>query len=396
MRSGVAGGRQEKKYFGRSDSEPLEVVNAQGCYIVDSRGKCYLDFLAGWNVGNLGWKHPVLEAALASFHGPDYVYPELHFAPWEELAEQLAELAPGRLSKAFRATGGTEAVELALQAAMLHTGRRGFVSLEGSYHGDSLATLSIGSTESREKLPNLLSQCHKLNPPLDDKAVGRLETLLKHRSIAAFIMEPIPISLGVLLPEPEFMAGAAQLCRRFDTLLIMDEVATGFGRTGKLFASEHFELEPDVLCLGKAITGGVEPMGATLTTAAVGTSLEKHGSIYSTYGWHPRSVRVASAALSYWKRERAGLLDHVNTMGSYFRQRLEKTFPQDGTIRTRGLAIAVEFERKGYVAKLVKHCRESGLLVSQQDEQTLTMFPALTISEEAAVEGLDILDSCAS
>jgi acetylornithine/succinyldiaminopimelate/putrescine aminotransferase len=110
-------------------------------------------------------------------------------------------------------------------------------------------------------------------------------------------MEPISVNLGVLIPEMEFMAELAKLCRRYGTLLIMDEVATGFGRTGTLFASERYHLEPDIMCVAKAVTGGLGGSGATITTAAVAKSMEENGSYYSTCGWHPRSVRVAIATI---------------------------------------------------------------------------------------------------
>jgi 4-aminobutyrate aminotransferase-like enzyme len=152
---------------------------------------------------DFGWRAAAIANAVERFKGPDYVYPGYAYAPWTELARLLASLAPRPLTTCFRATGGSEAVDLALQAAMIHTGRRAFLSLEGSYHGNTLGGLSIGATDNREQIKNLLPHCGKVAPPLDAKAWRRIEQRLKRRDVAAFVMEPISINLGVLIPEKD-------------------------------------------------------------------------------------------------------------------------------------------------------------------------------------------------
>lgn len=143
--------RQERKYLGSSETPALELSRAQGSFVFDATGRKYIDFVMGWCVGNFGWANPEIVRAVQRYAGPDYVYPEWSYAPWGELARLLASIAPGRLTKSFRATGGSEAVELALQAALVHTGRRAFVALDGSYHGNTLGTLSIADSENRKK-----------------------------------------------------------------------------------------------------------------------------------------------------------------------------------------------------------------------------------------------------
>jgi acetylornithine/succinyldiaminopimelate/putrescine aminotransferase len=308
------------------------------------------------------------------------------------LGRLLASLAPGKLTKSFRATGGSEAVELALQAAMLHTGRRKFLSLEGSYHGNTIGALSIADSDNRKKLKNLLPFCHKIDTPLDTKALGKIETQLKRRDVAAFIMEPISINLGVLIPEKAFMTELQRLCRRYGTLLVMDEVACGFGRTGKIFASEHFDIRPDIVCLGKAITGGVAGMGAMLTTDAVGKSLEEDGNTWSTFGWHPRSVAVAIATCRYIIRAKKRLLENIAAMSDYFRARLSQMeFENPASISIQGLAIGVDFGDEEYASKVDGRCRRNGLLVSTLDTGIL-LLPALTVDRKVAERGLDILE----
>jgi acetylornithine/succinyldiaminopimelate/putrescine aminotransferase len=347
----------------------------------------------GWCVGNFGWGNPEILRAAERYRGPDYVYPEYSYKPWGELARMLASLAPGGLTKCFRATGGSEAVELALQAALLHTGRRKFLSLEGSYHGNTLGALSIADSENRKKYKNLLPNCHKIETPLDSHALGKIETQLKKRDVAAFIMEPISINLGVLIPDRGFMTELQRLCRRYGALLVMDEVACGFGRTGKIFASEHFDIEPDIICLGKAITGGVAGLGATITTGEVGESLEEDGNIWSTFGWHPRSVAVAIATVRYLERNKKKLLDNVDRMSLYLTERLlGMDFERAPSLCVKGLAIGVDLGDEDYASRIEEKCRRKGLLVVSQDESIL-LLPALTIDRTVAKRAMDIFEA---
>ena len=204
---------------------------------------------------------------------------------------------------------------------MLATKRRKFLSLEDAYHGNTIGALSIGSAD-RDTYPNLLESCDHIAPPLDEGALDRLETRLKRRDVAAFVMEPISINLGVLVPSKEFMTGVQRLCRRYGTLLVMDEVACGFGRTGTLFATEQFDIEPDIVCVGKAVTGGGLGLGAMIATAKVARAMEEGGSFWSTYGWHPRSTAVAIAVIRYMTANRATLMSGVRSMGARFEKRL--------------------------------------------------------------------------
>jgi adenosylmethionine-8-amino-7-oxononanoate aminotransferase len=310
-----------------------------------------------------------------------------------ELAELLSRIAPGKLASCFRATGGSEAVDIALQAAMVHTRRRGFLSLEDSYHGNSLAGLSVGASDNRETYPNLLQRCRKISPPLDANALDKVETQLKRRDIAAFIMEPISINLGVLIPDAAFMSGLERLCRRYGTLLIADEVATGFGRTGRLFATEHFDIEPDIMCLGKAITGGVAGLGAVITTREVARSMEKRGTFYSTYGWHPLSVEVALASIRDLLRRKARLLGHVGEMSEYFRERLMALeFREHPQLNIRGLAIGIDVQDEDYADRIQEQCRRRGLLVTTGGT-VVTLLPPLTLDRKTAARGLDILEA---
>jgi len=383
----------DRKYLGReSAAQDIEVARTKGAFVYDARGRRYIDFLSGWCVGNFGWDTTAIAKSPAR-RRPDYVYPEYLYRPWVELAQLLARITPGKLEKTYRATGGSEAVDIALQIAMASTGRRKFVALEGSYHGNTIGTVSIASKDEREPYPNRLSNCMTISPPLGDRAIARLETLLKKRDVAAFIMEPISCNLAVLIPEDAFMKRAQQLCRRYGTLFIADEVACGFGRTGKLFASEYFDLEPDILCMGKAITGGFAPMGATIVTAKVAKSVEGEVGFYSTYGWHPSTVDVAIRNLRWVIRNQARLLRDAAGISAYFGQRLAAMdFEDRKEIRIRGMAIAVEAgDGDDYVSAIADRCSRNGLLLTTAGN-AITMFPPLTLDLRTAKAGLDILE----
>ena len=242
----------------------FEVIRTEGCRVFGEGGRSAIDFHSSWCVGNLGWTRPELERALSDFDGPAYVYPGHRYAPWEELARALIKIAPPGLERCFRATGGSEAGEIALQAAMLHTGRSRFLTIEGCYHGNTLGPNSIGDSETRSLFPRLgLPARGRSGRPWTKRGWPRWRPL-KPVDIAAMILEPVICNLGALVPEPAFMRGIHHLCRRHGTLLILDEVATGFGRTGRMFAAEHNGSRPDILTLAKAITAGFALMGATL------------------------------------------------------------------------------------------------------------------------------------
>jgi len=380
--------RKDRKYLGRSDpAQDIEVVAASGGRIRDARGRTFIDFQMGWCVGALGWNPPEILARMRAFEGPTYVAPGMLYQPWAELAELLVDGAPGNLARAFRCVGGTEAVELAIELAMAHTKRHKIVSIEDAYHGNSIATHSIG-----EPLDAHLQGMKKLSPPLDGNALDRLETVLKHDAVAAFIMEPIIVNLGVMVPDSEFMTGLVPLCHRHGTLVIMDEVCTGFGRCGRMYASELFGIEPDLMTLGKAIASGVAPIAATLATDEVAKA---ELDFYSTFGWHPVSVEAAIATQLYWRDHRDAVLANVAERSAELRGKLSTIeWPAEPELRIQGLAIAVDLGDDKLVAALEARCREAGLLLFAE-EDSLVMFPPLTLDRETLQEAIDILADAA-
>lgn len=388
--------QKDNNYLGRSgEPRPLVVGKTDGNYVYDDKGRKYVDFYMGWCVGNVGWGVKEIKNKIQRFDGPTYISPNYLYKGWSDLAEILAKITPGNLTKSFRATGGTEAVEIALQAAMAHTKRHKFISVEGSYHGHSIGAMSVGSSSFRKWYKNLLFHCYKIKPPLNQEAGEKVERLLRSRDIAAFIAEPIICNLGVEIPEKRFFDIVQRACKKTGTLFISDEVATGFGRTGKMFASEYYGLKPDIMCLAKGVTGGYGALGATIMTKEVAKSFEFDFSFYSTFGWQPLNVETSIANLKYLVKNKRRILENTKKLSAYFRDRLEKMkFRYPAVIRMKGLAIGVRFESEKYVSDIISRCLKNGLLIADATSKDFIIFPSLLIDKKTAREGLDILERC--
>lgn len=379
--------RADRKFVGRTEpARDLEIVAARGSHVRDARGRTFIDFEMGWCVGNLGWNPPEILARVHGFKGPSYVAPLSTYAPWSDLARRLVDITPGDLGRAYRCVGGSEAVELALQLAIAHTGRHKLVSLEDAYHGNTIGARSVGSLELEAHLPGM----KKLSPPLDANALDKLETQLKHRDVAAFVMEPVAMNLGVLVPDDDFMRGLVPLCHRYGTLVILDEVACGFGRTGKLFASEYWEVEPDLMCLAKALGGGVAPIATTLATTEIADSIDDDYSFYSTFGWQPITVEAALATLDYWDKHVDKLLANVAARSAQLEQGLRAIF-EDVEIHVKGVAASVKLGDEDYVEKLDRKCRDRGLIIVVEEDEVM-LLPPCNVEEKTVDEALEIIE----
>lgn len=386
---------KDEKYFGRGNPAlELEVVKAEDSYVYGADGKKYIDFLAGAGVGNLGWGVKEIEEAIRNSDRPAYVYPNFYYKPWTELAAFLAELAPGKLQKSYRMTGGSEAVEAALEMATMFTGREKILSVEGSYHGNTMGALSIGASKKQKNFPNLLEGCEKIELPLNEDKLKQVEKLLATKEIAAVIMEPIIINLGVVIPEEKFMAGLNRLCKETGTLLIMDEAITGFGRTGKMFASEHFDIEPDILCMAKAITAGHAPMGAVITTPEIDEKTGGEIGLYSSYGWHPIAVDASLAALKYLQENKEKLFGNIQQFHKTFKNGIsELNFRTKTGLRIIGAAIGVDVQDEDYASEIKEKALKEGLLINTEGS-SLLFLPNFRMTQKTAAEGIKLLKNC--
>ncbi|MEW5761764.1 MAG: aspartate aminotransferase family protein [Bacillota bacterium] len=329
-------------------------TRAEGIYIWDAEGKRYLDFLGGYGALNTGHNHPrILKAVTRVQHLPNLLQAALNPLAGV-LAHNLAQIAPGQLKRAFFCNSGAEAVEGALKIARIATGRTKTVYCTGSFHGKTLGALSVtGRAKYQEPFQPLLPGCSAI--PFGD--LDALERALRGRDVAAFIVEPIQGEGGIIVPPDGYLRGARELCTRYGTLLIADEIQTGLGRTGKMFACEHEGVVPDILCLAKSLGGGVMPIGAYLTTDEIWKraygSMERALLHTSTFGGNSLACAAAIAALEVILDE--DLPARAAASGAYLLSRLEELkgkYPLLKDVRGRGLLVGLEFAeaRRGVTA----------------------------------------------
>lgn len=277
----------------------LHFVKAQGCSVWDEDGNRYLDFVGGFGSLNLGHNHPaVLEALRKVETVPVMLQCSLgKFAA--VLAHNLVQIAPSGLRNCWFCSSGTEAVEGSLKLARIYTGKKDFIYTLGGFHGKSLGSLSVtGRKKYQEPFEPLIPGC--IPVPFGD--TDALEKALKENNAAAFIVEPIQGEGCIIVPPPGYLREARKLCTLYNTLLILDEIQTGLGRTGKMFACQHEDVVPDVLVLSKSLGGGVVPIGGYITTAeimkkAYGGSMDRGLMLTSTFGGNAHSAAAAIAAV---------------------------------------------------------------------------------------------------
>lgn len=377
----------------------------QGQYLFDRDGERYLDLLSGFGVFAIGRNHPVLRRALKSVLDADL--PNLVQLDVSTLAgvlaERLLKYAP-YLDKVFFANSGAECVEAAIKFARGATGRPGIVYCEHAFHGLSYGALSLTDDPNfRAGFEPLLPGCTPI--PFDDLAA--LEQALSSRQVAAFIVEPIQ-GKGVNIPGDDFLPGAAALCRKYGTLLIADEIQTGIGRTGKFLAVEHWNVEPDMVLLAKALSGGHVPVGALLTRKSIFDKIFNqmdravvHG---STFAKNDLAMAAGIATLEVMEAEK--LVEQTARRGAELRLALKAMIPgyelmKD--VRGKGLMIGVEFgppkslklkaswnllesANKGLFCQLitVPLFKEHKILtqVSGHGSHTIKLLPPLTITED--------------
>ncbi len=325
----------------------VEYARCSGAELHTASGDRILDFLSGYCVHNTGHNHPRIVAALhdeLDRHGPAMVQshaPELAGA----LAARLCRRAGGRLNKVFFASSGSEGVEAAIKFSRAHTKRPGILSCRGAFHGLTCGALSLMSDDfwTVGFGPMLPDAAHI---PFSD--VGALERALSTKRFAAFIVEPVQSEAGIRVPDPDYLRIAQSLCRRAGTLLVLDEVQTGMYRTGPFLAAHHFGVEPDIVVLAKALSGGLVPSGAVLMSDAVYESV--YGSLKraivhtSTYSENSLAMRAGLATLDVLEDERLG--ERAASLGASLRHRLHTALAQYEMVKDvhgAGLLCGVEF-----------------------------------------------------
>jgi 4-aminobutyrate aminotransferase len=397
---------------------PLVVKEGRGMVIEDVDGNLFLDFTAGIAVAATGHSHPRVVEAIEKqarrflhFCGSDFYY-----EPMAELAEKLSQIAPGSSAKkVFLTNSGTEAIEAAIKLARYSTKRQHIIAFLGSFHGRTLGSLSLTASRSSHRahfaplLPDVhhvaYGYCHRCPYNLTYGSCGiecvqYVEKVLFRQEVApdevaAIFVEPIQGEGGYIVPPPEYLRMIEDICQRHGILLVADEVQTGFGRTGKMFACEHWGVEPDILCVAKGIASGL-PLGAMIARSDISTwSPGTHG---STFGGNPVACAAALATIALLED---GLVRNAAEVGSYLKERLNQlktTYPVISDVRGLGLMIGVELVSEGAARapdpqlrkRVIQRAFEKGLLLLGCGESTVRFSPPLIVNKGEAGVAVEI------
>jgi len=367
----------------------LVVRDARGSIVRDADGREYLDLLAGMGVANVGHAHPEVVAAVraqAERHLHVMVYGEFVQEAQVLLAARLAGLLPPALSTVYFTSSGAEAVDGALKTARKATGRPRFVAFSGGFHGDTWGALSVGGNPIyRRPFEPLLPEVELL--PFDDVDVL---PAIDDRT-AAVIVEPVQAEGGVRIPRPGFLPALRRRCDDVGALLVFDEVVTGFGRTGRLFAHEHHAVVPDLLVLAKALGGGL-PLGAFVGAPTLMATLRHDPPLahVTTFGGHPLSCAGGLAALEVLLRDR--LVERAAALGAHLRLRLGALVGRGGLVEVRGLGLllGLEFADAASCARFARRAREQRLVLNWtlHRDTVVRLAPPLVLTDDEAAEAV--------
>lgn len=368
----------------------VEIERADGIYIYSPGGKRYVDLIAGVSVSNVGHCHPkVVEAvrAQAAKYMHVMVYGEYIESPQVLFAKRLTELMPENLSSVYFVNSGSEAVEGALKLAKRYTGRTEIISFRNAYHGSSHGAISVmGDEYFKNSFRPLLPDTRLLS----FNSENDLEQITKRT--ACVIAEPIQGEAGIVLPENDFLKKLRMRCSETETLLIFDEIQTGFGRTGKLFAFEQYGVVPDILCAAKSIGGGM-PLGAFISSNEIMSVLKSNPALgyITTFGGHPVSCAAALAALNVIVDE--NLLSQVHEKSQLFKCLLNHK--KIKKIRGTGLFFAVELGSSELRENFINKAIDYGLLSDWFlfCDTAFRISPPLTITFEQIHETVNIINS---
>ena len=367
---------------------------AEGCLVWDAHGREYVDCACGPAIFNIGHRHPrVLEAVRDQLDRMPMSVRTMPSAPQAELAERLAVLTPGDLQYAFFANSGAEANEGAIKLARLATGRPGIVAMQEAFHGKTLGALSATGREyyRRPFEPLVPGFSHV---PFGDAAAVEMAIA---PTTGAVMLEPIQGEAGVIIPPAGYLREVREICDRRGVLLIADEIQTGLGRTGRLFAVEHEQVTPDIMTLAKALGGGVMPIGAFVARPHLWERLRQDPYIHSsTFGGNPLACRAAMATLEVVAEER--LAERAEELGAYFLTRLREIEARHPrvikAVRGRGLMLGIEFTHRDYALMTSAEAGHRGVITfyTLNNPRVIRIEPPLIITLELidrAVQGID-------
>ena len=370
------------KYLGLPSDQPigLEITRAEGIYLYDASGKQYIDFVSGISVSNIGHRHPaVLEAIHKQLDHYLHlnVYGEFIQSPQVILAKSLVSFLPENLNSVYLVNSGSEAIEGAIKLSKRFTGRTEVVAFTNAYHGSTMGALSIlGNEPLKNAFRPLIPDIRFLgfNDPDD---LDNIST-----RTACIVAETIQAEAGIILPDQEWLLKLRKRCSETGTLLVIDDVQMGFGRTGKLFSFEHFGIRPDILVLAKAMGGGM-PIGAFVSSKEIMSTLTFNPELghITTFGGHPVSCAAALASLQVITQDH--LLERGESKGKMIQEKI-KGHPTIKEIRRKGLALGVEIRDDSTRNNLTRAALNNGLIIDWYlfHPMTFRIAPPLTITDE--------------
>jgi len=365
---------------------PVTIEKGQGSHVWDVNNKEYIDCMGGYGVALVGHRNErVVNAIKAQIGKILTVHSSFYNKTREEFLENLIKVAPKGLSQVHLNNSGAESVEAAIKFARKFSGKKGMVAMKGSYHGKSMGALSLTfNPKYRESFQPLVEK-------VSFSSYGNIDELRAtvDKDTAFVILEPIQGESGIHVPPDGFLQDVRKLCDENKILLIFDEIQSGLGRTGSMWASNHWETVPDIMCVAKGIAGGV-PMGVTLVRPDI-LSVMKKGEHSSTFGGNPLSCATGTATIQALTQD--GLIENAKNMGQKLRQGLEELKSKHKIIReVRGKGLMIGVELKFEVKDILMEGIKNGLLLLYSGRNILRFLPPLVISEEDITKTLKILD----
>jgi len=377
----------EDQYLGNLYQRfPVTIEKGLGSHVWDTDNNEYIDCMGGYGVALVGHRNErVVNAIKSQIDKVITVHSSFYSKTREEFLQTLIDIAPSGLSQVHLNNSGAESIEAAIKFARKFTGKKKMVAMKGSYHGKSMGALSLTfNPKYREPFQPLVEKV-SFSPYGD---VNALRDVVD-KDTAFVILEPIQGESGIHVPPEGFLQEVRKMCDENDSLLIFDEIQSGLGRTGSMWASEHWKTVPDIMCLAKGIAGGV-PMGATLVRPDI-LAVMKKGEHSSTFGGNPLACAAGTATLQALTQD--GLIENAKSMGEKFLNGLEELKSKHPIIReVRGKGLMIGVELKFEVKDILMEGIKNGLLLLYSGRNILRFLPPLVISEEDTVKTLQILD----
>ena len=366
---------------------PIVITRGKGALVWDINGKEYIDCTGSYGVCIVGHSHPkVVEAVKRQAETLISCHASFYSDARSELLQKVTQIAPKGLNKVFLANSGAEAVECAIKLARKFSGKPEIIAMMGAFHGKTMGALSATwDKKYRDPFKPLVPEFNHVPPD----NLGKVKEAITEKT-AAILVEPIRGEGGVRVPPNGFLPGLREICDEMDVLLIFDEVQTGFGRTGKIFACEHWNVVPDILCLAKSVAGGL-PLGITIAKENVMSSL-KVGEHSTTFSGSPLVCAAACAAIDVLVEEK--LPERAATLGRYFKEKLEGLQARHKVVReVRGLGLMIGMEFRFDVLNVILKSMDRGVLILDAGRNILRFLPPLVIEREHIDRVVGTLDT---